>query len=378
MIFPRAEILTIVKANAYGHDASLCAPLLAGSGARWLGVTGVEEGVRVRELCPEQNILLMSGLGYGDKDGAEEAIARRLTPVVWEVHHFDLLEAALAKQSVASFPVHLEIDTGMSRQGVPATNEAREQLGSILDRFTRSPLKLAGVMTHFSAPETLSSTEGNPQLPRFFQALKQILAQGERPRWIHAGNSTTLIAGLDREKIIAMAALAKAQAMIRPGLALYGYVDRITRDGEMVDDPSSFAASLGLAPVLSWKTRIISLRTIEPGSSAGYDNTFIARRPTRLALVPAGYADGVSRQLSNRGAMLVRGRRAPIAGRVSMDQTILDVTDIPGVSIGDEVVLLGEQGHDSIGAWELANLAGTIPWEVLCAIHPRVERIAVE
>lgn len=383
MLFPRADLLSVIKANAYGHDAAVCAPLLANAGAQWLGVTGVAEGIAIRTLCPNQNILLMSGIGWDAAGEADEAIIHGLTPVVWEPHHFDLLEAAARRRGLApeSFPVHLEIDTGMSRQGVPAGTSADSapELLAILRRFhSQSPLKLTGVMTHFSAPEILSSTEGNPQLPTFLFALGEILAQGQRPQWLHAGNSTTLIAGLDREKVIAMAGRAGARAMIRPGLALYGYVDRITRDGEELSDPSDFAASLGLSPVLSWKTRIVSLRTIAAGASAGYDNTFIARKPTTLALLPAGYADGIHRLLSNRGCVLVRGQRAPIAGRVSMDQTILDITEISGVSIGDEAVLLGEQGGASIGAWELADLAGTIPWEVLCGIHPRVPRIAVE
>lgn len=380
---PRADLLAVVKANGYGHGISICAPLLAGAGARWLGVTSTEEGARVRNLCPEQEILLMSGVGWGDREAAEHVIDQKLTPVVWEHHHLELLESAAAKRNLppGTFPVHLEIDTGMSRQGVRVESGpgGLDALRSLLSCFrVDSPLRLAGVMTHFSAPEMLSSTVGNPQLPLFLSALKEITGTGYRPAWVHAGNSSTLLAGVDREKMIAMAKHAGARAMIRPGLALYGYVDRVTRDGEPVAEPASFAESLGLQPVLSWKTRICSLRTIAPGASAGYDNTFVARRPTRLALLPAGYADGIHRRLSNCGEVLIRGCRATIAGRVSMDQTIVDVTDIAGASIGDEAVLLGQQGEQSIDAWDLAEKVGTIPWEILCAIHPRVPRVAVD
>ena len=155
--------------------------------------------------------------------------------------------------------------------------------------------------------------------------------------------------------------------MVRPGLALYGYLDRFTRDGMVWHTEHHFA------PVLSWKTRITTLRTLQTGQTAGYGNTFVARRETRLALLPVGYADGLNRLLSNRGHALIRGQKAPIAGRVSMDQTMVDVTDIAQASIADEVLLLGE----GLDAWELADLAGTIPWEVLCAISARVPRILV-
>jgi alanine racemase len=159
--------------------------------------------------------------------------------------------------------------------------------------------------------------------------------------------------------------------MLRPGLALYGYLDRFALDG------ISWESEVGFAPVLEWKTQVTSLRTLQAGETVGYGRSFVAERETRVALLPVGYADGYNRLLSNRGEVLVRGKRAPIAGRVSMDQTVVDVTEIPGVAIGDEVVLLGSQGEESIDAWELADLVGTVPWEVLCAIRSRVPRVMV-
>ena len=159
--------------------------------------------------------------------------------------------------------------------------------------------------------------------------------------------------------------------MLRPGLALYGYLDRLTLDG------LSWEGEPGFAPVLAWKTQVTSLRTLQAGETVGYGRTFVAERESRLALLPVGYADGYNRLLSNRGHVLIRGERAPIAGRVSMDQTVVDVSEIPGVGIGDEVVLLGSQGEDSIDAWDLADLAETVPWEVLCAISSRVPRVIV-
>jgi alanine racemase len=371
---PQADLMPVIKANAYGHDLLLCAPLLAGVGAEWLGVTGADEGAAVRAVCPQPRILLLSGILGGD---AETVIDQGLTPVVWEPWQLDLLEAAATARGLpaGSLAVHLEIDTGMSRQGVRVVGtDVSAEAAAVLRRFhPASCLRLEAVMTHFCAPETMSSHRPNPQLAGLAAALEFIFAQDLCPQWLHAGNSSTIVAGSDRRALREMASSAGMRLMLRPGLALYGCLDRLTLDGISWDgeDP-------GFAPVLSWKTQVTSLRTLHRGESAGYGHTFTAAGETRLALLPAGYGDGVNRLLSNRGHVLIRGQEVPIAGRVSMDQTMVDVTDIPGVAIGDEVVLLGTQGTESIDAWELADLTDTIPWEVLCAISARVPRVLVE
>jgi alanine racemase len=372
-----ADVMPVIKANAYGHDLLACAPLLAGAGARWLGVTGAEEGAAVRAVCPQPRILLMSGIFPGE---AETVIDQGLTPVVWETWQLDLLETAAAARRLpaASLAVHLEIDTGMSRQGVRVVGtEISPEAAALLRRFhPGSCLRLEGVMTHFCAPETMSSHRPNPQLGSLAAALEFVIAQtqaqGLRPQWLHAGNSSSIVAGSDREALIEMASSTGTRLMLRPGLALYGYLDRLTLDGLSWDgeDP-------GFAPVLEWKSQVTSLRTLRRGETAGYGHTFTADGETRIALLPVGYADGLNRLLSNRGHVLVRGQEAPIAGRVSMDQTMVDVTGIPGVAIGDEVVLIGSQGAQSIDAWDLAELTGSIPWEVLCAIGARVPRVMV-
>jgi len=360
----KADLMPVVKADAYGHDALACAPLLAAAGARWLGVTSTEEGCAVRAVCPQPRILLMSGIFQGD---AETVVDWGLTPVVWEPWHLDMLEQVGIARSLpsGSIAVHLEIDTGMSRQGVGVA-----ELASLLARFqSASCLRLEGVMTHFSSPETISTIRPNPQLATLQTALGMIAANGLRPQWLHAGNSSTIIAGSDRQALSRMASQAGARLMLRPGLALYGYVDRVTQDG------LSWDGEPGFVPVLTWKTQITSLRSLRAGDTAGYGNTFVAAGDTRLALLPVGYADGFNRLLSNRGYVLIRGQEAPIAGRVSMDQATVDVTAIPDVAIGDEVVLLGSQGSETLDAWNLADLCGTVPWEVLCAIGPRVPRV---
>jgi alanine racemase len=363
----QAELMPVVKANAYGHDALACAPLLAAAGARWLGVTSTEEGVAVRAVCPEARILLMSGIFRG---AADTVIDQGLTPVVWEPWQLDVLEEAGVRRGVptGSVAVHLEIDTGMSRQGVRVADAP-----VLLARFQGGCcVRLEGVMTHFSAPEIMSSVRPNPQLAGLESALQLMVERGLRPQWVHAGNSSSVVAGPDREILLEMSARMGARLMLRPGLALYGYLDRLTLDGV------SWEGEPGFAPVLAWKTQVTSLRTLQRGESVGYGRTFVAGRETRVALLPVGYADGYNRLLSNRGYVLVRGEKAPIAGRVSMDQTVVDVTEIPGVAIGDEVVLLGSQGEHSIDAWNLADLAETVPWEVLCGISSRVPRVMVD
>ena len=370
-------ILAVVKANAYGHGMSECARLLPGAGAQWLGVTSAEEAIRARAACPPANILVMSGIWDGEADAV---IEHRLTPIVWESFHLDLLEAEARRQGLPpqSVAVHLELDTGMSRQGVQPSGTAFKE---ILMRFhAGSALRLDGLATHFSAPEVLDSEETNRQRSQFEAALAAVAAAGLRPKWIHAGNSAIIVRGEQLAPLLDAANRVGAQLILRPGLSLYGYAPRLsdawTETGETaVPDDLELPK---LSPVLEWKTRVASLRSINTGESAGYNSTFRAYRPTRLALLPMGYADGLSRLLSNRGSALVRGQRAPIAGRVSMDQTILDVTDIPGVEIGDEAVIIGQQGGDSITAFELADLAGTIPYEVLCDISARVPRVLVD
>ena len=358
------ELLCVVKANAYGHGLVECARTLAGNGARWFGVTCVEEGVALRRELPEAGILVMSGIWDGE---AEAALEHDLTPVVWETRHLALLEGAAKRLRAApgDCPVHLEIDTGMSRQGVRP-----EDLESLLGRFgAGSPLRLQAVMTHFHSPGNAELTAG--QMREFVTAVGTIQGQDLWPEILSAGSSA---AALEPDAELARTAQRMgAQPMVRAGISLYGYAP----DGE---HPSEGAGQL--EPVLQWKTRVVSLREIPPGATVGYDATFTAQRPMKVALLPVGYADGVNRLLSNRGEVLVRGKKAPIVGRVSMDHTTVDVTDVEGVEVGDEVVLIGaqstEQGEVKVTAADVAKLTGTIPYEVLCGIAARVPRTAVD
>lgn len=364
------NLLAVIKADAYGHGIALCAPALMRAGAEWLGVTSAEEGVLVRGLCPQARILVMRGLLAGEADMVLDA---NLVPTIWDRQHLRLLaETARARKFMAGqIPVHLEVDTGMSRQGIAWSCAA---IATFLDDVRAVPaLRIDGIYTHFASPEMLDCEQNAQQMNRFEQVVEQIATAGIRPGWLHVGNSSSVLSNQVARPLASLAAGIGAQCMIRPGIALYGYACPFT--GEQANNAENLRNAL--QPVLTWKTAIASLRTVDSGTCVGYGATFIALKKMRLALLPVGYADGLNRKLSNRGHVLVRGIAAPIIGRVSMDLTVIDVSDVPEVTIGDEVMLLGEQGALRITADDHARLAQTIPYEILCAIGARVPRVMV-
>jgi alanine racemase len=366
---PRAQLLAIVKADAYGHSLAACAPAAIRAGARWLGVTSVEEGVAARALCPGAQVLVMGGVFPGQ---GPAVIAHQLAVVAWEPSHLDELEAAARTVGAApaSVPVHLEIDTGMSRQGVSI-----EGLAAILPRFhPHSPLRLDAVMTHLYASDESNGLSTASQLERLEQALRS-MAKTSRPEWLSVGASAALL-GNEAKIIASLAARSEMKPMLRPGLALFGVIPRFEPPFE--SDPANLAAARQhLRPVLSWKTRVASVRDVPAGADVGYNGTFVATEPMRLALLAVGYADGLDRRLGNRFSLLVRGQRAPLVGRISMDQAVIDVSEIPAVQAGDEVVILGTQGMETISVFDHAAAAGTIPWEVFTRIDARVPRVEI-
>jgi alanine racemase len=367
---PHAELLAIVKANAYGHSLALCAPAVVRAGAKWLGVTSVEEGIAARALCPDTRVLITSGIARGQ---AAAAILFQLTPIAWELWQLDELEAAAraAGASPGSVPVHLEIDTGMSRQGV-----LPGELSAILSRFAPgSPLRLEAAMTHLFAADEADGDVTREQLTCLDGVLGRISAAGLFAEWLNVGASAALLAG-QAQPIAELAERHGMKALLRPGLALYGVVPEF--DPAFNPNPPPLAAARpALQPVLAWKSSVVGVRSVPAGATVGYNGTFVATEPMRLALVAVGYADGLDRSLGNRFHLLVRGERAPLVGRVSMDQAVLDVTEIPGVQAGDEVVLIGTQGGETISSQDHARAAGTIPWEVFTRIGARVARTAV-
>jgi alanine racemase len=385
---PHAELLAILKANAYGHSLAICAPAVVRAGARWLGVNSVEEGAAARANCSESaepdphfggsakphgdpHILLIGGVFAGQ---GEAVIRHRLTPVIWEPWQLDELETATRAAGIqaGSLPVHLEIDTGMSRQGV-----SPKEVAPILARITPgSPFRLEGVMTHLFAADEADGRVNAEQLARLDDTLNRIELAGQFAEWLNVGGSAALLSG-EASAIAELAARHGMKAMLRPGLALYGLVPRFDPDFEIAEPEGLTAARESLRPVLEWKSQVVGVRHVEAGAMVGYNGTFVATEPMRLALVAIGYADGFDRKLGNHFSLLVLGARAPVVGRVSMDQTVIDVTEIADVEAGDDVVVIGAQGEEQITAFDHADATGTIPWEVFTRIGMRVERRAV-
>ncbi|MFZ0301891.1 MAG: alanine racemase [Terracidiphilus sp.] len=398
---PHAEVLAILKANAYGHSLAICAPAVVRAGASWLGVNSVEEGAAARAACPAKagsglliedyavprdgpHLLIIGGVFSGQ---GEAVIQHELTPVVWEPWQLDELETAARAAGVqaGSLPVHLEIDTGMSRQGV-----SPEGTSGILARIApESPFRLEGILTHLFAADEADGRVTAEQLARLEESLNRIEMAGQFAEWLNVGSSAALLSG-EVGAIADLAARHGMKAMVRPGLSLYGVVPRFDPKFERVEPAGLTAARQALRQVMEWKSQVVSVRHIEAGAAVGYNGTFVATEPMRLALVAVGYADGLDRKLGNRFSLLVRGQRAPVVGRVSMDQTVIDVTEIAGVEAGDEVVVIGAQSspvpksegpgaphEERITAFDHADAAGTIPWEVFTRIGARVERRAV-
>lgn len=365
---PAIDVIAVVKADAYGHGSRECAPVFAEAGAHWLGVTSVEEGIAVRQALGklprerEPRILVMCGVWARE---ARFCITHQLTPVVWEPYQLALLEEEARRQRLhpRDLAVHVEMDTGMSRQGVmPGA-----PLDALLAEFTKhSMLRLEGVMTHLASAEDISGPQNEEQIAVFQKAVIQCAKL--RPEIVHIGNTSSVDGNVAQPWLPRLAKSVGAKAMMRAGLALYGYALPLTGG----------SSALHVSPAMEWKTRAVSLRNVSAGTRVGYSATFVAPDAMKLALLPVGYADGFRRELSGRGAVLVRGVCAPIVGRVSMDLTIVDVTHVPGVQIGDEVVLIGTRGKERITADDLAAIAGTIPYEILCGISDRVPRILVD
>ena len=367
----QSELLAIVKADAYGHSLALCAPAAVRAGARWLGVTSVEEAITARRICPDARILVMGGIFPGQGSALLE---QGLTPVVWTPAQVEEIDRAAraANAPPASVPIHLEVDTGMSRQGV-----APAELASVLPCFgPRSLLRIEAITTHLYASDETNGMATACQLKHLGEALGN-LPSGMATEYLTVGASAALL-GNDAPSIAALARQSGLKLILRPGLALYGVVPRFEPPFAPQEElPALAAAREHLQPVLAWKTRVVSVRDIQTGAEIGYNGTFVATEPMRVALIAAGYADGLDRRLGNRFSLLVRGERAPLVGRISMDQSVLDVTEIPRVEAGDEVVILGTQGGETITAYDHADAAGTIPWEVFTRIGPRVLRIEV-
>lgn len=340
-------VVAVVKANAYGHGSERVALALEQAGATMLACADIEEGIVLRKAGVGLPILVFGALSVSDLDGIFEYA---LTPTISTPSAARALQAAAASRG-ARLSYHLKIDTGMNRLGFRHDNLART-----LPDLLRSPnLRLASIYTHFATADTPELTLFDDQRQRFERALQTVRALGAAADVVrHAANSAALL----RDS-------RTWYDVVRPGLLLYGIV------------PPPLASTIPVDPVMSLTSRVVAVKGLRPGESVGYGGRFTARQPTTIAVVPAGYADGLDARLSQRGQVLIRGRRVLIVGAVSMDMITVDVTELGDVQPGDEVVLIGRQGTESwqrIDAREMAAAIGTIPYEIVCRIGSRIER----
>ena len=336
-------IIAVVKANAYGHGAASVALALERAGAGCVACADIEEAIVLREAGLRCRILVFGALSLSDLEGV---FRYDLTPTLSSPTAARAVQDAAAGHGVR-VRCHLKVDTGMNRLGFRHDN-----LDRTMPAITASPnLDVEGVFTHFATADMPGDELFEQQRARFHVALASAARYGIVPRVVHAANSAAILAAPDTWL-----------DMVRPGLLLYGVA------------PAAFAGVLPLRPVMSLSSRVTAVKGVRTGEIAGYGARFRAERPATIAIVPAGYADGLDARLAGRGHVLVRGRRAPIVGSVCMDMILVDVTGTD-VAPGDEVVIIGEQGNDAIGVAGMAEAVGGIPYELLCRIGTRIERI---
>ena len=344
-INPSCDILAVVKANAYGHGATTIAKSLVELGVQRFGVATVQEGSMLRTHGITQPILVMGGLLPGQ---LLELIHHRLTPVLSNdeiTHHL----AELIDLHLAPYPVHIKIDTGMHRLGFDP-----ESVISFLDtKIFENKLQVEGVMTHLADADNFDPAFTGNQLERFQHVMRQLKLAGHSIAMLHAANS----AGIMHHP-------SSHFNTVRPGLMLYGCTTRKTAHTDIV-----------LQPAMKVTTHVVHVRSVAQGEGLGYSRSYQTTRPSKIAILPVGYAHGYSRSLSNRGTVLLQGQRIPIVGKICMDMMLIDVTDLPHVSLGEEVVLLGPQQEEEIRAEDIAEWEGTISYEVLCSIGMKAHHV---
>lgn len=344
------ELMAVVKADAYGHSARAVAPLLESEGAASFAVSNIDEAVALREYGIKRPILI---LGYTPVDMAAQLFENDIIQCVYSSEYASSLSAAAVKLGVR-IKIHIKLDTGMSRIGFDCRDSALAGLPEAIAAAALPGFELDGVFTHFAVSDRTPTEEDgftDSQYSRFLKALEGFAASGLRPRVRHCCNSAAFCS--DREKHL---------DMCRPGIILYG-----------LTPSSGLKLKENFLPVMTVKSVVSMVKTIKKGTTVSYGRTFTSPRDMRIATVTAGYADGYPRLLSGKGSVVINGKRAPIIGRICMDQMTVDVTNIENVKMGDEVILFGKE----LPVEELADLCGTVNYEIVCGISPRVPRICV-
>lgn len=352
VVGPDVEVMPVVKADAYRHGAIEVSRKLTGVGARWLAVSNVEEGVVLRENGITARILVMADFLPGER---QSLLDFNLTPVIHAIE--DIAEwDRLAAGKGASASYHLKIDSGMGRLGTRAPAAA---ILKAVDAATN--VKLEGLMTHLASAANYATAQTEDQI-RIFESVCSDLAQaGVHPEFLHLASSTPVAYGR-REAW---------KRMVRPGHAIYGYISQVAKG-------NAPGAVLNVKPALTWKAAVLAVKDLPAGALVGYGGMYRAPQPMRIAVLAAGYADGIPHRLSNKGRVIAKGHFAPIIGAVSMDLTTIDVTNCPPIEVGDPITILGTEGGVSIDAQQMARIAGTISYSVLCGIHARVRRLYVD
>jgi len=353
-IGPKPKILAVVKSNAYGLGAVPISKALQKAGVEWFGVTCANEGIELREAGIRKRILILTGFWPGEE---KRLIQNRLTPTVTRLQDVSDLERAAksVRDLRAPVPFHVKINTGMNRLGI-SPGEIEAFASALADC---RHLQLEGTFTHFASAEDFSARQTDDQEALFSDCLARLRELGVSPGIVHMANSGAICA---RPSTYA--------DMVRPGAILYGYYQSF----DPPDKGTEVRDRLPIEPSLSLRARIITLRDLAPGQAVGYSARFIADRPSRIAVINAGYADGISRQRTNRGCALLRGRRVPLVGAISMDLTTLDVTDVAEAALGDVITIYGRDGADAMVVSDVAREIGTVTSDLLCALGRRVPR----
>jgi alanine racemase len=355
---PEADVCAVVKNDAYGHGAGACALALQKEGAKWLGVSTVEEGTSLRGDGVTARILILGGFSRGEE---EDIVQYQLTPAIWDWNHVELLENAAEKLAKPDrIAVHLNVNTGMNHLGVDIAG-----LPAILEAIQSAPhIFLEGIFSHFASAEVVDGPQGELQIQLFWETLAKAEEMGIEIPIRHIANSSALA--------------SRPQSwfnLVRPGLAIYGYFLPFS---SIVTGHADWSLDLPVKPALTWKTRIIQTREVAAGQPVGCSSGYVTEFPVKVAVLSVGYGDGLNHQLSSQGRVIIQNDYASIIGNIGMDLTTVDVTGIPGVEVGDEVIIIGETEKRKITAWEHAGIAGTIPYEILCNISSRVFRKYVE